>query len=242
MNMEIVDVKIEELKEASYNPRRMTEKQAQGLRDSISEFGLVDPIIVNSHPDRYNIVIGGHQRLNIAKEMGFAVVPVHYVPLELERERELNLRLNKNTGEWDLDMLANFDMEDLERVGFNSNDLNLNIDKFDDYSKKIVTPIYEPKNEKPMVNELYNKEKADKLLDLIESSDLSYLEKDFLKYCAYRFTVFNYSKIADYYAHSDDNMKDIMEKLALVIIDYDKAVENGFVKVSNELFDLQEKE
>jgi len=240
--MEIVDVKIEELKEAEYNPRKMSEKQVSDLTESITSFGLVDPIIVNSHPDRYNIVIGGHQRLKIARMLGFATVPVHYVGLELERERELNLRLNKNVGDWDLDVLANFDMDELEKVGFNSNDLNLNIDKFADYTKKIVVPIYTPENEKPAINETYDAEKTEKLIEDVERSDLSDAEKEFLKYAAYRFTVFNYSKIADYYAHSGDNTKDLIEKLALVIIDYDKAIENGFVKIANDLFNIEENE
>jgi ParB-like chromosome segregation protein Spo0J len=125
--MEIVDVKIEELKEAEYNPRKMSEKQVSDLTESITSFGLVDPIIVNSHSDRYNIVIGGHQRLKIARMLGFATVPVHYVGLELERERELNLRLNK-TGEWDWDALANFDIELLADVGFAKKDLEFHFD------------------------------------------------------------------------------------------------------------------
>lgn len=129
--MQVTHVNIEDLKPAEYNPRRMTEKQAKDLKDSILEFGLVDPLLVNEHPERKNVVIGGHQRLEIAKKIGLTQVPVVYVNLSPEKEKELNLRLNKNVGEWDFDILANeFDLSALQEIGFSTNDLKMNLDKF----------------------------------------------------------------------------------------------------------------
>ena len=96
--MEIVKVKINELKAAEYNPRKMSEKEVQDLTDSIKEFGLVEPIVVNNYPGRENIIVGGHQRFNIAKQEGFTEMPVVYVSLDEKKEKELNLRLNKNLG------------------------------------------------------------------------------------------------------------------------------------------------
>ncbi len=126
--MEIKQVKIEELKPADYNPRILSEKQYHELRRSLEEFGLVDPIIVNSNPDRFNIVIGGHQRLRVAKDIGYTEVPVYYVNLSEEQEKKLNLRLNKNVGEWDFDALANyFDSGMLFDVGFTEKDLSLGL-------------------------------------------------------------------------------------------------------------------
>lgn len=116
--LEIKYVSPDSLLPASYNPRKMTEKQVKDLSDSASRFGLVDPLIVNSNKDRKNIVIGGHQRLAIAKRIGLTEVPVVFIDLSLDKERELNLRLNKNNGEWDWDELANFDPELLKEVGF----------------------------------------------------------------------------------------------------------------------------
>ena len=94
--MQIIKVKIDDLKPAEYNPRKLTKDQHAHLTESVKKFGLVDPIIVNSHVGRENIVIGGHQRLKIAREQGFTEVPVIYVDLDEEHEKELNLRLNKN--------------------------------------------------------------------------------------------------------------------------------------------------
>lgn len=133
--MQIVQVPIDDLKAADYNPRRMTEKQVADLTASLTEFGLVDPIVVNKHSSRMNVVVGGHQRLRIAKSMGFTHMPVVYVDLPLESERKLNLRLNRNNAEWDWEMLANnFSIEDLVEVGFDKTDLNvfdLKEDNFD---------------------------------------------------------------------------------------------------------------
>lgn len=144
--MEIVNVPINDLKEADYNPRQMTEKQVADLTASIREFGLVDPIIVNKHLDRMNVVVGGHQRLKIARTLGFTEIPVVYVDLPLDREKRLNVRLNKNNGQWDWDLLANnFDKETLLDIGFDKNDLNmfdLAEDEFDEDAElaKIGTP------------------------------------------------------------------------------------------------------
>ena len=126
MEHKIIHRDINSLIFAEYNPRQLTKDQYQNLKDSISRFGLVDPIIVNNNKDRKNIIVGGHQRVKVAKDMKIATVPVLEVDLTYERERELNIRLNKNTGEWDFDNLANsFDMEELTDWGFEDEDLKL---------------------------------------------------------------------------------------------------------------------
>ena len=138
--MKIEMVRVETLIPAIYNPRQMTEKQAADLEESIKRFGLCDPIIVNAHPDRLNVVIGGHQRLRIAQKMGMATVPVVFVELQIEKEQELNLRLNKNNGQWDWDALANFEQSVLEDVGFSKEELQKAFDvdvKEDDFDGEL---------------------------------------------------------------------------------------------------------
>lgn len=123
--LNITDVPIEQLNPAIYNPRKWSDKQRSDLRQSMKRFGLVDPIIVNKAPKRKNIVIGGHFRLDIAKELGYKTVPVVYLTIpNLKKEKELNLRLNRNQGEWDTDMLKTFDMDILLDVGFDNSDLS----------------------------------------------------------------------------------------------------------------------
>ena len=118
-NIKVVYVNINELKESEYNPRQATKKEYDDLKKSIERFGFVDPLIVNSAANRKNIIIGGHFRYRVAKDMGIKEVPVVYVNVpDIEKEKELNLRLNKNTGEWDFKLLANFDEKLLLDVGF----------------------------------------------------------------------------------------------------------------------------
>lgn len=113
------------LKASDYNPRKWSKEAEVQLQESIKRFGLVDPFVVNSAPNRKNIVIGGHFRLATAKKMGIEQVPVVYVNIpDLEKEKELNIRLNKNTGEFDWNLLANFDETFLIDIGFSSEELD----------------------------------------------------------------------------------------------------------------------
>ena len=113
-----------ELIAAEYNPRQLTKEQHKDLTDSIKRFGLVDPLIVNTHKERKNILVGGHQRLKIAQELNIKEIPCVEVELTPAKERELNIRLNKNSGEWDYDALANnFDVGELTEWGFTDENL-----------------------------------------------------------------------------------------------------------------------
>jgi hypothetical protein len=103
------------------------------------------------------------------------------------------------------------------------------------YSSKIEAPIYEPKNVKPHILELCDKSKTHRIINEIEQSSLSNDEKFFLIDAARRHNVFNYEKIADYYAHSSKEMQTLMERSGLVIIDFDKAIEYGYVKLCEEI-------
>lgn len=103
------------------------------------------------------------------------------------------------------------------------------------YTSKIEAPIYEPKNVKPHILELCDKSKTHRIIKEIESSNVSNDEKFFLIDAARRHNVFNYEKIADYYAHSTKEMQTLMERSGLVIIDFDKAIEYGYVKLCDDI-------
>lgn len=120
----IVQRKISDLIAAEYNPRQLTKDQHKALRDSLTRFGFVDPALINMHPDRTNIIIGGHQRIKVWAEMGNTKAPCCELSLGRDQERELNIRLNQNSGEWDFDLLANnFDLGDLVEWGFTEDEL-----------------------------------------------------------------------------------------------------------------------
>ncbi|MFA7277664.1 MAG: DNA modification methylase [Candidatus Gracilibacteria bacterium] len=137
-NLSIVNVPVSDLRFAEYNPRKHSKEQSGQLKESLKRFGCVDPIICNRAPERLNVIIGGHFRAEVAKELSYATIPVVYVDIpDLEREKELNIRLNKNTGEFDLDLLAEFDESFLADIGFSSEELDdifpaeTNIEQFD---------------------------------------------------------------------------------------------------------------
>lgn len=110
------------------------------------------------------------------------------------------------------------------------------------YTHKIVIPTYEPKGEKPDVAELVDTKKTDELLAEIGAAKLPPEVAVFLRHAAQRHTVFNFRKIADFYAHSGPDVQRLFEKSALVIIDFNQAVENGFVRLSRLIEDLIEQE
>jgi hypothetical protein len=103
------------------------------------------------------------------------------------------------------------------------------------YTTKIEAPIYEPKNEKPLIEDLFDNKRYGQIIEDIEKSDLPKEEKDFLKIAAQRHIVFNYEKIADFYAHSAKETQTLMEDSALVIIDFNRAIELGYVRLSEEV-------
>ena len=93
------------------------------------------------------------------------------------------------------------------------------------------------KNEKPKESELFDEKKTKELINQIEQLNLNKTEKNFLIKAAQRHTVFNYEKIADYYAHSNKEVQELMENSALIIIDFNKAIENGYIQLSEKIKD-----
>ena len=113
------EIDINEIQEADYNPRKITEKQKEQIKQSLQKFGFVNPLVINRNPERDGVLIGGHQRLRIAKEIGMQTVPIYEVNLTLQEEKELNIRLNKNTAGWDWDALEqHFKDDELNAWGF----------------------------------------------------------------------------------------------------------------------------
>lgn len=108
------------------------------------------------------------------------------------------------------------------------------------YTRKIETPLYEPQGDKPKLETLYDDSKTKQLIAEIEAAqDLNKDEKAFLKIAAQRHTVLDFTKIANFYAHSNAEVQRLMEDSALVIIDYNRAIELGFVKLTNRITELE---
>lgn len=108
------------------------------------------------------------------------------------------------------------------------------------YSTKVNIPQYLPSSIKPKLWELCDKSKYNELVRSIALSDIPEDVKEFLMFAATRHIVFNYSKIADYYAHADSDIQKLMEQSALVIIDVDDAIANGYMRLSKNIKKLLE--
>lgn len=108
-----------------------------------------------------------------------------------------------------------------------------------DYTKKIKAPIYEIKGDKPKLSSLVDTTVADKLIKEIDQMVAPSGVKNFLRIAATRHYKFNYANVAEYYANAPPNVQELFEKSALVIIDFDDAIANGFVKMNKRLMDIR---
>ena len=250
------------------NSRKHSPEQIDQIAASLREFGFLAPVVIA--PD-YTI-LAGHGRILAAQKIGLEFVPAVRAEHLTEAQRRayviVDNRLSE-TSEWDKEMLAleltdldlNHPSIDLDAMGFSDielSELDIDLGNGDGtgeggdgsgegdgdsiYTTKIDSPIYNPTGDKPSLTDLYQLETAEKLIAEIDASDLPEDEKRFLRFAAYRHVVFNYQNIAEYYAHSSAETQDLMENSALVIIDFDKAIERGFVQMTKDLAEAYQNE
>ena len=125
--MELEIVNINDLISPDYNPRRISDKDKEKLKQSITEFDYIEPIIVN---DVNNHIIGGNQRYNALKELGYEEIEVVYTHIEdLNREKSANIALNKISGDWDTvkleNVLSELSTTELDLTGFDKFEIEL---------------------------------------------------------------------------------------------------------------------
>ncbi len=126
--MKIVKKKVSDLKLAPYNPRKISKKEFEKLKRSITEFGYVEPLVWNR---RTGNVVGGNQRLKVLKELGIGETYVVEVDLSLEEEKALNIALNKISGEWDFESLEEL-LKSLDNIDFDITLTGFDLTEFDE--------------------------------------------------------------------------------------------------------------
>lgn len=246
MNVEIKEIPLNEIEHNEgqipglpQNPRQITKKKYQQLIQSIQD----DPEMLNLkelwvylHEGKY-IVIAGNMRLKALRELKYETAPCKIIPpTTSEKLMKFAIKDNLSFGDYDWDILANeWDREDLEKWGMDTGKWK-EMDK--EYSHKIGEIIYEPKKTNHSPNDLYKIEtKFDKDIEAIHNPEL----KEMFRARAYNFTFFNFEKLADYYAYqATPEEQRVFEKLALVLLDKDKLIENGFSKLINRIDDKPE--
>jgi hypothetical protein len=241
---------IDRLLEFQGNLKRLTKKNREKLMTSILEKGFIAPIFVWDDAGEYRL-LDGHQRLKTLlwmRERGWDIpmLPVDIIEADDEQDAKKKLlAISSQYGEFTTEGYAEFinDIEVEDCVRLVDGEWAIKDDKDDElYTNKIEAPIYEITGECPDIKELCLVEKTNALIKEIEKAQISEEEKTFLRLAAQRHNVFSYSKIAEYYAHANEEMQGLMEKSALVIIDFDKAVENGYTRLSQKIISQYEEE
>ena len=233
------------------NNPRINDYAVDKVAASIAEFGFNVPIVI----DKDNVIITGHTRLKAAKKLKLDKVPtISADDLTKAQVKAFRIADNKVSeyASWDEDLLK-LELQDLTNIGADLDPIGFETDELDKlfeglaeslngedensveddyYTNKITIPQYQITGECPKLEELLNTDKSKQLIEEIDKSNLSDEEKTFLKFAAERHNVFNYKNIAEYYAHASKEMQELIEKSALVIIDYNDAINYGYVKLS----------
>lgn len=234
------------------NPRQWTQTDIDRTKASIQEdtdFLEDRPLLVCPGLSGKYVVFGGNLRLTAARSLKLKEVPVVVYCLDeggpeqdeiRETIKRRAMKDNGSFGAWDYDALANewddLPLQDWGVPSWKEEDVDDLTPKEDDnYSRKIEAPVYEPTGEDVPLSQCYDTTKYDALLSDIAASDLPEDVKAFLRLSASRHIVFNYTRIADFYANADADTQKLMEDSALVIIDFDAAIEKGFVKLTQDL-------
>lgn len=242
--MNILELNVDELIPYENNPRK-NDEAVEKVALSISAFGFKVPIVI----DKNNVIVTGHTRLKAAKKLGITTVPcIMADDLTEEQIKAFRLADNKVSefSEWDEEKLMK-ELEELEMdmslYGFESLEKELDeISEENPYSKGVKIPQYEPTGEDVPLSSCYDDTKANELIQAIESSEVPEEIKVFLRLAAMRHIVFNFRNIAEFYANASAEVQELMEQSALVIIDINDALANGYVKLSKTVEELLEYE
>lgn len=232
------------------NPKKHTKTQMAHIKASILQFGFLDPIGTWGED---HIVVEGHGRLEALRQLaadGAIQIPpqgVPCIPLNHLSKRDRDaymLEHNQATMEtdWDEELLDEL-LGDITQEGLDMSTFGFDVPgelegQDDKYTKDINIPQYEVRGETPNFADMLDSSKADALIEEINAAEVTDEEKAFLIQAAKRHNVFNYRHIAEYYAQASPQMQQLMERSALVIIDYEDAIANGFVKLQGEMREL----
>ena len=252
--LEIVYVAVEKIKPYANNPR-INKKAVEKVMKSIQAYGFKVPCVL----DKNYLLITGHTRWEAAKRLKMKRIPC-IIASDLNKAKADAFRIADNKvaeySTWDMtklkEELSKIQLEDIEfdDMGF---DNDFSIEKLglvdmpegsdgdegeietEKYSTKTNIPQYEIQGLNIKLSDCIDKQKYVELLKEIENSTVSDTQKKFLKLAATRHIRFIYKNIAEYYASTNSEMQRLMEHSALVIIDIDDAIRNGYARLTKEV-------
>jgi len=246
--MKLETVPIKSLKLDPENARTHSQKNIDAIAGSLSTFGQRRPLVVWG-----DIIIAGNGTVEAAKSIGWEKIEVTRVPEDWTHDQARAYALADNRtaelAEWDDSILANQLIEldavgyDIGEWGFESLEPPTDPGEADNpYTATVNIPQYEIVGDQPALTELFDEEKTMSFVSEIKAADIPKDVKDFLVKAANRHTVFNYQKIAEFYPHATPEIQALMERSALVIIDIDDAIRDGYVKFAATIEDIKNME
>lgn len=239
--MQIEKMNIEDIIPYENNAKLHPKEQIKQIVSSIRQFGNNDPIAIDAN----NVVIEGHGRLLALKELGYEEVEVIRLGHLTEEQRKaytlVHNKLTMNSG-FDLEILE-IELGEILNIDMAEFDFDLDFPDEDEnaiYTNRIEAPFYEPTGEAVSLNDLVDKSKRDELEREILEADIPEEIQDFLIEASQRHLVFNYRNVAEYYSNASKEVQELFERSGLVIIDFDKAIELGYVALTNSIADMLE--
>jgi hypothetical protein len=246
-------VDLADLRPHPRNPNRHNDQQIALLAKNIRALGWRHPVLVSKLS---GFVVAGHARIEAARLLNLAAVPVDFQPFDCEADELAYLVADNRIAELAerdnatiKDLLEALDdgQFDTDLTGYCQSAIEELVNQVhqepdETYTNKIVAPIYEPKGDNPPIESLIDRTKTNCLQAEIDAANLPDDIAKFLKDAAERHTVFHFARIAEWYCHATPQIKDLMEKSGMVIIDFNKAIEYGFVHLTEKLGELADLE
>lgn len=207
-------------------------------------------VVTKPFKDEFGTIAMGH--IVVKSDNGKFVVPLRIVKWDLRKEKLANIAANNHGGEFDNQklgiLLAELDNSkfDVELTGFSEgefqNIIRRNVEDLPEekYTRKLTSPIYEVTGKKPTLQSLFDRTKTEELQESIREARLPKNVTAYLMAAAERHTKFRFDLAAEYYAHADAKVQELMEDCAMVIVDHKKAIEHGYLAMTKEIMDMVE--
>jgi hypothetical protein len=250
--VEIKSVPISNLVFDPNNARKHSSKNLKAIASSLEKFGQRKPVVVHN-----GVIIAGNGTVEAARMIDWTEITITEVPSDWDIATAKAFAIADNRtaelAEWDTPVLVEqlLEMEDegynLKEFGFDDGIMETLQKDIDDaaglqqtYSNKMNIPQYEVVGEEPPLTELFNSSKSDNLKQQVLDAKLPDDLKDFLLIAANRHVVFDYQKIAEFYPHQPAEIQQLMEESALVLIDAEDAIRNGYANFLTTIEQLEE--
>jgi hypothetical protein len=247
-------VPVDDLVHLEGNPRR---GDVDAVARSYARFGQRKPIVARRREDGTSEVIDGNHQLAAARSLGWSHIAVVWTDDDDSTAKAYALAANRTAelGGYDDDALAEmvlavaaeddrtliaatgWDLDELAAI--TAQDDPTTPDGDNAYTGKIEAPHYEIVGDKPPVDSLYDLSRYESLVEEIDASSIDEDLKVFLRLAASRHVVFDYGRVAEFYPHQDEAVQGLMERSALVIVDFDDAIRLGYVRLQAQIEELR---